>query len=193
MIRQAPMKKRVAAAACSACLLVSLPARADSEVDAAYNLAVGLPAGLLTASTAVPLVRNLVFVGAGERGSAGWVTYGLVSGTLVAGAGTVLTVGMRPSSRPNQQCTYDPATQTSPCVDVGGSTRVPAGDLFGLGIGMMVTGTISVVAAILAGTTGTPRPQAKRGIVPETASLRLSLPSASGAASFVLSMPAIRF
>jgi len=188
------MKKLVVALAWSASFLAALPARADSEINTAYNLAIGVPSVLLTSSTVVPLVRNLLFVGEGERGSTGWVTYGLVSGSLVAGVGTALTIGMRPRTVPNVVCTFDPATQTSPCVEVGGSRDVAAGDLFGLGIGMMVTGTASIVAAILAGTMGTHRAPAKRLFLPETASLSLALPSASGGAtSLVLSMPAIRF
>ena len=59
---------------------------------------------------------------------------------------------------------------------------------------MLVTGTASIVAAILAGTMGSPRAQARRVILPETASLTLSLPRTPGdATSFVVSMPAIAF
>ena len=71
------MKKLVVALAWSASFLVAFPARADSEINATYNMIIGVPSVLLTSSTVVPLVRNLIFVGDGERGSTGWVTYGL--------------------------------------------------------------------------------------------------------------------
>jgi hypothetical protein len=160
------------------------------------NLFVGVPAVILTASAVVPLVRNTTLIVARERATKEWVAYGIIAGALTAAMGVGVAWWQRPRTpEPGYQQPTNAAGQP-----VGGES---GRFLFPLGTTMVPIGTLSVVLAIVAGTTGERHLPLRRTVLLESTSLTLSPPPGTRArdegpgrstqTSVFLALPAVQF